>query len=266
MDVINRFIDRHWNWEVAHLWMAQHWEVPIAFCVAYVIAVFGIQWLMKGDKTKGFELRWPLIIWNWFLAIFSMMGAYNVVPTIWKTVSVEGLSGDMCSTTSEMANPWVLLFILSKIPELIDTMFLVLRKRPVIFLHWYHHIATLLYCWDAWAHQIPNGGWFAMMNLIIHSIMYSYFALTAYGTRFSNPTRLMITALQISQMIFGLMIVVHNIVVCNTHPVNYLFGFIMYASYAVLFIQLFVQSQAGDRSRKAKEGAKATPGEAKKER
>jgi hypothetical protein len=32
---------------------------------------------------------------------------------------------------------WVFVFTASKVPELLDTMFLVLRKKPVILLHWY---------------------------------------------------------------------------------------------------------------------------------
>ena len=42
---------------------------------------------------------------------------------------------------------WVMLFIFSKLPELIDTVFIVLRKRQLIFLHWYHHVTVLLFCW-----------------------------------------------------------------------------------------------------------------------
>ena len=45
---------------------------------------------------------------------------------------------------------WVSFFIFSKIPELVDTVFLVLQKKPVIFLHWFHHVTVLLYCWHAY--------------------------------------------------------------------------------------------------------------------
>lgn len=37
---------------------------------------------------------------------------------------------------------WAFLFVLSKIVELGDTAFLVLRKRPIIFLHWSASPAT----------------------------------------------------------------------------------------------------------------------------
>jgi hypothetical protein len=41
----------------------------------------------------------------------------------------------------------VMVFAFSKIPELIDTVFIVLRKQSLILLHWYHHITVLLFCW-----------------------------------------------------------------------------------------------------------------------
>ena len=42
---------------------------------------------------------------------------------------------------------WATMFVLSKVPELGDTIFIVLRKQPLIFLHWYHHATVLVYSW-----------------------------------------------------------------------------------------------------------------------
>jgi hypothetical protein len=38
------------------------------------------------------------------------------------------------------------LFIISKVPETIDTLFIVLRRQQLIFLHWFHHASVLIYC------------------------------------------------------------------------------------------------------------------------
>ena len=41
----------------------------------------------------------------------------------------------------------------------VDTVFLVLQKKPVIFLHWFHHVTVLLYCWHAFANWTASGLW-----------------------------------------------------------------------------------------------------------
>lgn len=146
----------------------------------------------------------------------------------------------MCDKTAEAANPWVFLFCLSKIPELLDTYLLCFRKKPIILLHWYHHFTVMLYCWDAWAVIQDNGAWFAGMNLVVHSVMYSYFAAAVLGVRFSRPTQQAITLLQITQMVLGLVIVLHNLLVCNTEPVNGFCALAMYLSYLVLFVQFYL--------------------------
>ena len=38
---------------------------------------------------------------------------------------------------------WMSFFTVSKIFELGDTFFVVVRKRPLILLHWYHHVTVL---------------------------------------------------------------------------------------------------------------------------
>lgn len=50
-------------------------------------------------------------------------------------------TGSYCFNANYYTDPltgyWGWMFVMSKAPELGDTMFLILRKRPVIFLHWY---------------------------------------------------------------------------------------------------------------------------------
>lgn len=73
------------------------------------------------------------------------------------------------------------LFILSKLVELVDTVWLALRKRPLTVLHVWHHITVMLYCWHAYTTRIGTGLWFAAMNYVVHSIMYTYFCAAAIG-------------------------------------------------------------------------------------
>ena len=66
---------------------------------------------------------------------------------------------------------WTMLFIYSKVPELFDTVFVVLRKKPLIFLHWYHHVSVLLFCWNSYSSRSSAGLFFVVMNYGVHAIM-----------------------------------------------------------------------------------------------
>jgi len=61
--------------------------------------------------------------------------------------------------------------------ELGDTVFIVLRKQPLIFLHYYHHVTVLCYIWLTADAINSTCVWFGVMNYGIHSLMYSYYAL-----------------------------------------------------------------------------------------
>ena len=76
------------------------------------------------------------------------------MPSLLNTIYYRGVYHSVCvpPTPRYGRGPvgfWVVLFIFSKIPELGDTVFIVLRKKPLIFLHWYHHVTVLLFCWHA---------------------------------------------------------------------------------------------------------------------
>lgn len=145
---------------------------------------------------------------------------------------------------------WTWLFVLSKLPELGDTVFIVLRKQPLIFLHWYHHITVLIYSWFSYTEYTASARWFIVMNYFVHSVMYSYYALKAL--RFSPPRfiSMLITGLQLTQMIIGCAINIwaHSYLktaghsACNISDLNIKLSIAMYFSYFVLFARFFYKA------------------------
>lgn len=123
-------------------------------------------------------------------------------------------------------------------------MFLFLFKKELIFLHWYHHVTVLIYCWFSYQDFASTGRWFMNMNFLVHSIMYSYFALKSMRIRVPLIVSKLITFMQILQMIIGIYInwVAYTVKLESECPIsneNLLFSLLMYLSYFGLFFQFF---------------------------
>ena len=222
---------------------------------------------------KGFPLRTLWAYWNLLLSVFSIMGAYRTVPYLISHLLENGFTYTTCHDSQKWflrhdePNPcgfWVTLFIYSKIPELVDTVFLVLQKKPVIFLHWFHHVTVLLYCWHAFANWTASGLWFVSMNFSVHSIMYFYYFLSISGYKaLSKPMAPLITTIQLAQMIVGTLVMLNvrrtikSGAECFVINSNYKLGLAMYLSYfclfAVLFYNLYLK-EGGKHAKKRKGG------------
>lgn len=139
------------------------------------------------------------------------------------------------------------LFMFSKYFELFDTVLLVLQKKKVIFLHWYHHITVLLYCVYCWETVGSGGVWFATVNFTVHSVMYFYYFLASINCRrIIAPIASFITTFQISQMMMGSYIAFyvyyhyHYGKGCDATDTHSLATILMYVSYLILFLNFFV--------------------------
>jgi elongation of very long chain fatty acids protein 6 len=234
-----------------------HAEIPIFAVSLYLGIVFYLPPILKGRNHSMFyskTLRLLFTLWNLMLATFSVIGAIHTVPLLYRTVMERGFHYSICTDPVEWyldgeAGLWVGLFIFSKIPELLDTVFLVLQNKPVIFLHWFHHCTVMLYCWHAYHNRVAPGLWFAAMNYAVHSIMYTYyFAMAARLTWLAVPFAPLITTSQILQMAVGSAVTFasasthhrHGASACKVDPANYKLGLAMYGSYLVLFCGLFI--------------------------
>ena len=137
-------------------WVKAHPWTPSLICVAYLALVFGGQRVMR--DRKPFKLVNTLALWNFSLSLFSFLGASRTVPHLVHNIMSRPFDSTICTVAAEdwgdgATGLWVQLFIFSKVPELVDTAFIVLRKKPLIFLHWYHHVTVLLYCWHSCVHM-----------------------------------------------------------------------------------------------------------------
>jgi hypothetical protein len=231
-------------------WVASHWEYPIGFLIAYLLfCFFGIK-LMK--EKKPFDLRLLLAAWNALLSIFSFIGMCRTVPYLLGQLLSRSYQETVCTDPhvtygNGPVGLWTALFILSKIPELIDTVFIVLRKRELIFLHWYHHVTVLLYCWHAYSTSAGSGLYFISMNYSVHALMYGYFCLQALKMVPKNFPAYLITIAQISQMFVGTGVCVScwyfhvSNISCYNDYYNLIAGALMYGSYLYLFVEFAVK-------------------------
>uniref|UniRef100_A0ABM5GHB8 Elongation of very long chain fatty acids protein n=1 Tax=Pogona vitticeps TaxID=103695 RepID=A0ABM5GHB8_9SAUR len=77
-------------------------------------------------------------------------------------------------------------FFFSKVIELLDTVFFILRKKndQVTFLHVYHH-GTMLFNWWAGVKYVPGGQAFfiGMVNSFVHIFVYLYYGLASLGPK-----------------------------------------------------------------------------------
>lgn len=150
--------------------------------------------------------------------------------------------------------------MLSKLPELGDTVFIVLRKQPLIFLHWYHHITVLMYSWFSYTEYTASARFFVVMNYCVHSLMYTYYALRALKFKPARAISMLITAMQLAQMVIGCAINIwaHGFLqtaghaACNISPTNIKLSIAMYFSYFVLFARFFYKTYFATNARKGK--------------
>lgn len=231
-------------------WVSQHWTLSLYASAVYALLIHAGRWWMS-DKPP-WSLRTPMVMWNTGLAVFSSLGALTLLPSLSAALWENGITYSVCQrvvmgTAASQRNLWSFLFVLFKLIELGDTTFIVLRKTPLSFLHWYHHITVLLYCWGQYNSRASVGNWFITLNFIVHAIMYTYYAIRASGYRMTSTIMQTITALQMSQFLVGILA---NLLAyrhltkgeeCMVTKQVFYFGLALYGSYLLLFANFFYQ-------------------------
>lgn len=241
--------------------------VPITAVAIYCVGLLAGPKLM--ESRQAFDLKGALAAWNLFLSVFSLIGSARTMPHLIYNLYAFGFEDTICQPAVKMygcgsTGLWVQLFIFSKMPELFDTLFIVLRKKKLAFLHWYHHITVLLFCWHSYVTESTIGLYFTVMNYTVHGIMYGYYFLAAVNRLPKWFPPILVTLGQIIQMIVGVALTVISFTYyqpsatssqnCDVKINNLIAGGLMYASYFALFVHFAVDRYilAPQRKKKAK--------------
>eukprot|EP00297_Palpitomonas_bilix_P018358 CAMPEP_0113883410 /NCGR_PEP_ID=MMETSP0780_2-20120614/9580_1 /TAXON_ID=652834 /ORGANISM="Palpitomonas bilix" /LENGTH=196 /DNA_ID=CAMNT_0000870703 /DNA_START=488 /DNA_END=1078 /DNA_ORIENTATION=- /assembly_acc=CAM_ASM_000599 len=177
----------------------------------------------------------------------------------------------LCDPHEEMWQPgsqifWIHLFAYSKYFELGDTVLLILRKKEVLFLHWYHHITVLAYTWMAVYTRNDTGWYHGCLNALVHSFMYYYYWRASLKK--TPKWGKFLTMFQTVQMVIGIAITTLYFYfhytdmgcTCDHIEVNVISSIAMYGSYFILFALFYYQRYVGRKEaakKKASEEAKA---------
>lgn len=229
-------------------WVPQAFKITLGYLA---MVYFGVKFMKSRPPVDNKAMDLTLALWNFTFSLFSAVAAYKLLPELFKTISNHGFVGSYCYLCDYYTNPntgyWGWMFVMSKAPELGDTLFLILRKRPVIFLHWYHHALTFLYAQITYSEKQAWCRWSLALNLAVHTVMYFYFGIQAMKIKTPRYVAKFITTIQLVQFIISCYIFVQIVHIKTTDSTpncsaswNVLsIGALMYLSYLYLFGQFF---------------------------
>lgn len=186
--------------------------ISLIMMYLYFVKIAGPQ-LMKG--RKAFDLRSLIFSYNCALVILNGWFFYT---GCW--ISNFGIESWKCQLVDYKSKNWLDLykirigwiFYMSKIIDLCDTVFFVLRKKDtqITPLHVVHHSCMPLLCWVGVKFAAGgNNAFFPWINSGVHTIMYSYYALSTFES--AKPYlwwKKYITKIQMAQFI---LVIVHSL-------------------------------------------------------
>lgn len=163
--------------------------------------------LMK--KRQPIDVKYPMILYNIVQIVANGYFVFESFRLIW----IPREYGIICAEVDYSNDPLsvriafnVWLYFVTKLLDLMDTVFMVLRKKQsqVSFLHVYHHSGMVAASWIAT--KFTGGGhviFFGTVNTFVHVVMYTYYLVTALYPQYKENIwwKRHITELQLVQFV-----------------------------------------------------------------
>uniref|UniRef100_A0A3B3TGW0 Elongation of very long chain fatty acids protein 7 n=1 Tax=Paramormyrops kingsleyae TaxID=1676925 RepID=A0A3B3TGW0_9TELE len=171
-------------------WLLMSSPLPQTIIIAayiYFVSSLGPRLM---ENRKPFDLKQVLIVYNFSVVAFSLYMCYEFLMSGWATgYSFRCDLVDYSNSPQAMRVRTELITWHSDLKIQGITVFFVLRKKnsQITFLHVYHH-SIMPFTWWFGVKFAPGGlGTFhALLNCIVHVVMYTYYGLSAMGPTYQK--------------------------------------------------------------------------------
>eukprot|EP00038_Savillea_parva_P031443 m.86612 g.86612 ORF g.86612 m.86612 type:complete len:300 (-) comp9671_c1_seq1:24-923(-) len=157
-------------------------KIVVLTWLVYWTVVYLLGPIMASTQAP-FKLTWVAAAHNTVLMVWSAVMLVALADAVIDQYNTFGLRALFCAADDNQVSPrmhyWLYIFYVSKFYELLDTVLLRLKKRPLIFLHWFHHTVVIAMTWS-WVHFKMNFACCGMLaNTLVHVFMYYYYLCAA---------------------------------------------------------------------------------------
>ncbi|KAA1083768.1 hypothetical protein PGT21_017103 [Puccinia graminis f. sp. tritici] len=190
-------------------------ELPFTIVCVYLALIALLNKRQDGkNRMKGPWWKAVLLMHNIILAVYSGWTFLATGPATinyflrgYQTAGVPGLVHNFCDSSmvlwDDVMARYTYMFYLSKFWEILDTLILIGKGKQASILQEYHHAGAILTVWSGTRYESPAAWLFIVFNSLVHTIMYTYYALSVVHIPVPGVLKRLLTKIQITQFLVG---------------------------------------------------------------
>lgn len=152
---------------------------------------------------------------------------YNEVTGSWESAAQDAAIENGLPSFTQAGRLWNeglgyygWIFYLSKFYEVLDTFIILAKGKPSSTLQTYHHAGAMICMWAGMRYMAIPIWVFVVYNSFIHTLMYTYYTLTAFSVKVPTIVKRSLTTMQIMQFLIGASYTMLHSFISYTVPVS----------------------------------------------